>query len=170
VATSTLRFAIIVALVVGGIVLIDRGFPSPTTKTVSVGGPGGGTSPSPSHSPHPKKSPKPKTSPSPDLSGAVIQVYNGTSVTGLADDVQTALMNKDDVAAPHAADNTPSPVAETTLYFRSRGDEAEAQWLADHFFKDLPNVVVSKLPSNTDIPSDVQIAIWLGDDYAALQS
>jgi squalene cyclase len=166
VATSTLRFAIIVALVVGGIVLIDRAFPAPSTGTSSAG-PGGGTSPTPSHSPHPKKSPKPP--PSPSIEGTTIAVYNGTSRLGLAGDVQTELVDRFGMVAPHDAANTPSPVAETTLYFRSRGDEVEAQWLADHFFKRLPNVTVTKLGSGTDVPGDVQVAIWVGDDYAALQ-
>jgi LytR cell envelope-related transcriptional attenuator len=164
VATSTLRFAIIVALVIGGIVLIDRAFPSPGTASA---GPGTPTSPSPSHSPHPSHSPKPP--PSPSLTGTTIAVYNGTSVLGLAGDVQTKLTNKYGMVAPHPAANTPSPVAETTLYYRSHGDQVEAQYLADHFFKDLPNVTVTKLQSGTDVPSDVQVAVWLGDDYAALQ-
>jgi hypothetical protein len=164
VATSTLRFAIIVALVVGGIVLIDRAFPS---STASAGGPGTVSSPSPSHSPHPSKSPKPP--PSPSIAGTVIAVYNGTSVLGLAGDVQTKLTTRYGMVAPHPAANTPSPVAETTLYYRSRSDQVQAQYLADHFFKDLPNVTVTKLQSGTDVPSDVQVAVWLGDDYAALQ-
>jgi LytR cell envelope-related transcriptional attenuator len=164
VATSTLRFAIIVALVVGGIVLIDRAFPS---SPAAAGGSGPASSPSPSHSPHPSKSPKPR--PSPSVAGTVVAVYNGTSVLGLAGDVQTKLTSKYGIVAPHPAANTPSPVAETTLYYRSHSDQVTAQYLADHFFKDLPNVSVTKLQSGTDVPSDVQVAIWLGDDYAALQ-
>jgi LytR cell envelope-related transcriptional attenuator len=164
VTTSTLRFAIIVALVVGGIVLIDRGFPSPSAASA---GPGATTSPSPSHSPRPSKSPKPP--PSPSLTGTTIAVYNGTGVLGLAGDVQTKLTSRYGLVAPHPAANAPSPVAETTLYYRNRSDQVQAQYLADHFFKDLPNVSVTKLQSGTNVPSDVQVAVWLGDDYAALQ-
>jgi hypothetical protein len=163
VTTSTLRFAIIVALIVGGIVLIDRAFPSPSAAS---SGPGV-TSPSPSPSPHPSRSPKPP--PSPSLTGTTIAVYNGTGLLGLAGDVQTKLTTRYGVVAPHPAANAPSPVAETTLYYRSHSDQVQAQFLADHFFKDLPNVTVTKLQSGTDVPSDVQVAVWLGDDYAALQ-
>jgi LytR cell envelope-related transcriptional attenuator len=166
VATSTLRFAIIVALVVGGIVLIDRAFPSPASGTAGIG-PGATPSPSPSPSKPPKKSPKPKTTPT--VAGAVVAVYNGTGVLGLAGDVQTKLMTRFGVVAPHDAANAPSPVAETTLYYRSHADQAVAQFLADRFFKDLPNVTVARLQSGTDVPEDVQVAVFVGNDYAALQ-
>jgi len=165
VATSTLRFAIIVALVVGGIVLIDRAFPAPS-GTLGVGS-GSGTSPSPSPpSPTPGHSPKPKKTPT--VTGTVVAVYNGTGVLGLAGDVQAKLMTRFGVVAPHAAANAPSPVAETTLYYRSHPDQAVAQVLADRFFRDLPNVSVVRLQSGTDVPSDVQVAIFVGSDYAAL--
>jgi hypothetical protein len=166
VATSTLRFAIIVALVIGGIVLIDQAFPAPSSGTSGIG-PGPVHSPSPSPSKPPKKSPKPKATPS--VAGTVIAVYNGTSATGLAGDVQTKLMTRFGVVAPHDPANAPSLVAETTLYYRSHADQAVAQFLADRFFKDLPNVSVARLQSGTDVPDDVQVAIFVGNDYAALQ-
>ncbi len=76
-ATSTLRALIIVAaLVLGGVVLANAfptgsGTPTPPVNTVPI-------SPTPTTSPT-KATPKP-----PAIKGAVLQVLNGTTVTGLA--------------------------------------------------------------------------------------
>jgi hypothetical protein len=167
VGTSTLRFAIIVALVVGGVLLINQAFPvlgSSGGGTIPNGGPG--VSPSPSPSPSPSK--PPKTSPSPQVVGVRIAVFNGTSVSGLAADTLTTITKKYGmVAAQDPADAT-SDVAQTTLYYRSPADEVEAQFLADDFFTSL-DVQISRLEPGTNVSRDVQVAIYLGNDYAALK-
>ena len=168
VGTSTLRFAIIVALVVGGILLIDQAFPvlgSSGTGTIPNGGPG--VSPSPSTSPSPSK--PPKVTPSPQVVGVRIAVFNGTSVTGLAGDTMTAITKKYGMVAAQDPTDAPSDVAQTTLYYRSPTDEVEAQFLADEFFKDL-DVTIARLEPGTDVSRDVQVAIYLGNDYAALKA
>ncbi len=163
-ATSTLRFAIIVALVVGGIVVISQAFPEPA----STGSPGGGgvatQSPSPSTSP----TKPPKEEPSPQVVGVVLGVYNGTEVTGLAGGTASKLEDKYGyVVPPEDVGDTPTkPVPVTILFYRSPRDQTEAQYLADEFFKGL-DVQIQRLDPGTDIPKDVQVAIYLGNDYAA---
>lgn len=164
-ATSTLRFAIIVALIVGGVVLIGQAFPSPSSATFSSGAPT--SSPSAPSATSPTKTPRPR--PTPTVAGLRIAVFNGTTVTGLAGDVTTQLENKYEMIAAQDPADAPSPVAETTLYYRSRADQVEAEFLARKFFKDLPNVSVVRLEPGADVAADVQVAIYLGNDYAALR-
>jgi hypothetical protein len=168
VGTSTLRFVIIVAFVVGGILLINQAFPvlgSEGGTTIPNGGPG--VSVSPSASPSPSK--PPKVTPSPQVVGVRIAVFNGTSVTGLAGDTLTALTKKYGMVAAQDPSDAPSTVAQTTLYYRSPSDEVEAQFLADDYFKDL-DVTIARLEPGTDVSKDVQVAIYLGNDYAALKA
>jgi hypothetical protein len=167
VGTSTVRFAIIVALVVGGVLLINQAFPvlgSSGGGTIPNGGPG--VSPSPSPSPSPSK--PPKTSPSPQVVGVRIAVFNGTSVSGLAADTLTSITKKYGMVAAQDPADAPSDVAQTTLYYRSPADEVEAQFLADDFFKSL-DVQITRLEPGTNVSRDVQVAIYLGNDYAALK-
>jgi len=168
VGTSTVRFVIIVALVVGGILLINQAFPvlgSSGGTTIPNGGPGV-TTPTPSTTPSPSK--PPKTSPSPQVVGVRIAVFNGTSVTGLAADTLTTITKKYGMVAAQDPADAPSDVAQTTLYYRSPADEVEAQFLADDFFKSL-DVQISRLEPGTNVSRDVQVAIYLGNDYAALK-
>ncbi|MGH2576248.1 MAG: LytR C-terminal domain-containing protein, partial [Actinomycetota bacterium] len=110
-ATSTLRFALIVALVVGGVVLIDQAFPQGGTAAPP---PSGATSsPSPSASP----SASPKGKPSPQVVGVRIGVFNGAGVTGLAAATASKL-EKDYGYVPAQVADAPSPVAATTVYYR----------------------------------------------------
>ena len=163
-----LRFAIIVALVVGGILLINQAFPvlgSSGSSVIPNGPPGASTSPSPS--PTPSHSPKP--SPTPQVVGVRIAVFNGTSVTGLAGDTLTTLTKKYGMVAAQDPSDAPSPVPVTTLYYRSRADQVEAQFLADRFFKAL-DVQIARLEPGVDVAGDVQVAIYLGNDYAALKA
>lgn len=166
VATSTLRFAIIVALVVGGIVLIDRAFPQGGTSALPNGG-GGITSP-PSPPSSPSKSPKPQ--PSPQIAGVLIAVFNGTQVTGLAGETANTLEKKYGYVVKQTPADAPSPVSQTTLYFRSPADKVEAEALAGSFpFKGL-DVKITRLPDTaTNVDKSVQVAIYLGNDYAASQ-
>lgn len=167
VGTSTLRFVIIVALVVGGVLLINQAFPvlgSSGGGTIPNGGPGVSPTSTPT-TPPPKP---PKTSPSPQVVGVRIAVFNGTSVSGLAADTLTTITKKYGMVAAQDPADAPSDVAQTTLYYRSPADEVEAQFLADDFFKSL-DVQISRLEPGTDVSRDVQVAIYLGNDYAALK-
>ena len=163
-ATSTLRFALIVALVVGGIVLIDQAFPQGGTAAPS---PPRDANSSPSPSASPKASPKEK--PSPQIVGVRLGVFNGAGVTGLAAD--TALQLEEEFGYVSAqVDDAPSPVDVTTIYYRVPGDRIEAEALVENFFSKL-DVKISRLPETaTNVEKKVQVAIYLGDDYATAQA
>jgi LytR cell envelope-related transcriptional attenuator len=163
-ATSTLRFALIVALVVGGIVLIDQAFPQ--GGTAAPPSPRDANS-SPSPSPSPKASPKEK--PSPQIVGVRIGVFNGAGVTGLAADT-AATLEKDYGYVPAQVTDAPSAVDVTTVYYRVAGDRIEAETLAENFFSGI-DVEISRLPETaTNVERRVQVAVYLGDDYASAQA
>lgn len=167
VAASTLRFAIIVALVVGGIVVINQAFPaSQGGGTAPIDdGPAVTTTPTPTISP---TEPPEESTPSPVVVGVRIAVFNGAGVTGLAGDVTGRLTEEYGYVAIEPAD-APSPVAVTTIYYRRNRDRIEAEFLANDFFRRLDEVRVTKLEAGADIDPDVQLAIYLGNDYAALR-
>jgi LytR cell envelope-related transcriptional attenuator len=176
VAASTIRFAIIVALVLGGIVVINQAFPD-TASSAGGGAPGGdgGGLTTTTTSPGTQTGTGTGTgtqsqavTPSPQVVGVKIAVFNGTGVSGLAGDVTDQLQSSQYgyLAAQEPAD-APSDVATTTLYYRTAQDEIEAQYLANTFFRKLDGVVVAKLAAGSDVNRDVQVAIFLGNDYAA---
>ena len=168
VAASTLRFAIIAALVVGGIVVIDQAFPDPAESGGNGAAPidpGPVVTDSPSPSASPSKSPKP--APSPTIVGVRIAVFNGAGVSGLAGDTQNELVDSYGYVAAQEPLDAPAPVPVTTIYYRSNADQVEAEFLAADFFGDLEDVAVTKLdPDTEDVGRDVQLAIYLGNDYA----
>lgn len=174
-AASTIRFAIILALVVGGIVVIDQAFQAPASS--GSGGGGGdvpgltGGGPTTTQSPQPTAptgatgNNKPERSP--QVEGVRVAVFNGAGVTGLAGD--TMLTLEDDygyVEAQPPAD-APAPYAVTTIYYRGANNKIEAEFLAEDFFAPLDVEVKRLEPGTADINQDVQLAIFLGSDYAA---
>ena len=164
-ATSTLRFAIIVVLVVGGIVLMNRAFPEQATSAL----PGPPGSPSPSVTPSVSPSETPTGQPSPQVEGVRIALFNGTSVTGLAGTAAERLDRRFGYVIAQTPEDAPSPVAQTTLYYRTVSDRVEAEALAAGYFRAL-EVRVARLPSGSgNVDDSVQVAIYLGNDYAATQ-
>lgn len=170
-ATSTLRFAIIVALVVGGIWVINSAFPeasgggglpdgvTPTGPTAATG-PSGGTGPTgPTGT---------GGEPEPDVVGVAVAVRNGTSVSGLAGTTAAAL-EEDYGMDPIQVDDAPQTVAITTIYYRNPDLEDEAEFLAQDFFKKI-DPKIAKLQPGEGVDRDVQIAIYLGTDYASTKA
>jgi hypothetical protein len=169
VAASTLRFAIIVALAIGGVLLINQAFPE------ARGGDGGSTAVpddgpivSESPSPSPSETTDPDPVPSPTVTGTRIAVFNGAGVSGLAGDTQTALLEQYGYVAGQEPDDAPATVDVTTIFYRSADDRVEAEFLANDFFGDLDDVRVAKLDRSSNVDSSVQVAIFLGNDYADL--
>ena len=158
VATSTLRFAIIVALVVGGVVVIGKAFPSSGGVALSP-------TPNPTHTP--------KSPPAPDLKGVEMGVYNGTSAVGLAGDTATKLIDQFEVKIPDAnVGDAPSTVATTTIYYRGGAQgKVNAQELRDKFFTPLGvDAKLARLQSDSSIKKSIQLAVYLGTDYASSQT
>ena len=170
VAASTLRFAIIVALAVGGVLLINQAFPEAQGGGGSTPVPDGGpvVSESPSPSPDETTGPDPEPVPSPTITGTRIAVFNGAGVSGLAGDTQTALIEQYGYEAAMEPDDAPATVDVTTIYYRSSDDRVEAEFLANDFFAQLDDVRVAKLQAGSDVDRSVQVAIYLGNDYADL--
>jgi hypothetical protein len=180
-AASTLRFAIIVALVIGGIVVIDQAFPA--LGDGGDGGGGGGTTTLPTGGftgvtgGTDTTGPTGATAtggtgaePSPTVVGVRIAVFNGAGASGLAGETQLQLEDLGYIASQDAMD-APTSYPVTTLYYTAPKDKVEADYLASSFFKKLDSVEVVRLtPDTGDIDPSTQVAIFLGNDYAALKS
>jgi hypothetical protein len=179
-AASTLRFAIIVALVIGGIVVIDQAF-STSSSGGSGGGDGGGatvpltggtiggTGTEPT-GPTGETADGTRPEPSPTVVGVRIAVFNGAGVSGLAGDTQARLEELGYIATQDPAD-APTSYPVTTIYYNAPKDRVEADYLANSFFKKLDGVEVVRLePDTADIDPSTQVAIFLGNDYATLKA
>jgi hypothetical protein len=98
--------------------------------------------------------------------GVRVGLFNGAGVTGLAAATASQLEKKYGYVPAQVTD-APGPVATTTIYYRTAGDRIEAQALATNFFPEL-DVKISRLTdSQTNVEKKVQVAIYLGTDYAA---
>ncbi|HJU57701.1 MAG TPA: LytR C-terminal domain-containing protein [Actinomycetota bacterium] len=169
---STLRFLIIIALVIGGIVVIDQAFPAadtgngataPLNGGVEVTGATGETEPT-----GPTGETRQAPEPSPQVIGVRIAVFNGAGASGLAADTQTLLEEEGYMAVQDPAD-APAPYPVTTIYYRAPKDEIEAEYLANSVFEELEDVEIARLePGTANIDRSAQLAIFLGDDYATL--
>lgn len=172
-AASTLRFAIIVALVVGGVVLIDQAFPDATTADGNGGLDNGDgiEVPDPTTPPDGEDEEEEPTGEEPTFPtpGTLIVVVNAAGVDLLAGATQDALIERYDYAAAGEADTAPSTMPTTTIYFASPRDRGEAEFVSNNFFArrcDIEDVRVQRLPDGADVPADVQLAIYVGLDYA----
>jgi hypothetical protein len=180
VTTSTIRFVLIAALVVGGIVIINQAFPEGASAggggvppaadgggTGATDGTGSTNAPTGGSGPTGGTTGQPADVPSPQVQGVFIAVFNTTGVSGLATDVNDQLEAEGYVAAQDPAD-APSSEA-TNIYFRSPNDQADAEHIANTIFKKI-DVVPTKLQPGNDLDREVQVAIYIGNDYAALQT
>ena len=177
-AASTIRFAIIVALVIGGVVVIDQAFVAPPSSADGGGGDGGGpvtglTGGGPTQSPSPTPEPTGPTGnnnepePSPQVEGVRIAVFNGTTTTGLAGDTMLTLEDRYGYVEAQPPADAPASYAVTTIYYKGAENKVEAEFLAEDFFKPLEVEIQRLEPGTADINQDVQLAIFLGSDYAA---
>ena len=175
---STLRFLIIIALVVGGIVVIDQAFPAadtggggataPLDGGVGVTGATGETGGTGATGPAAETGNQEEPAPSPEVIGVRIAVFNGAGASGLASATQTLLEDEGYIAVQDPAD-APAPYPVTTIYYRAPKDEVEAEALANSFFGDLDDVEIVRLePGTANIDRTAQLAIFRGDDYATL--
>jgi len=167
VAASTLRFAIIVALVVGGIVVINQAFPDVAGETATI--PDGVVpTESESPSPSPTESETATQAPSPTVTGTVIVVVNAAGVDGLAGDTTTLLVEQYDYEALEPG-TAPSISPDTRIYFAKARDRVEGEYLANDFFAGIADTVrVARLPADVEVDPAAQLVIYIGQDYAAV--
>jgi hypothetical protein len=181
-AASTLRFAIIVALVIGGIVVIDQAFPAlssgegdgggGTTAPITGGTVGGtGDTGATGASGATATGATGGDAEPPTTEGVRIAVFNGTDESGLAGETQLRLEERYGYIATQDPADAPAAYPVTTIYFNAPKDKVQAEYLAGDFFKKLDGVEVVRLdPGTADIDPSTQLAIFLGNDYAALTS
>ena len=169
---SPARLAVLVALVVVGLAVMLNGFGG--EGAVSAGG----TSPtasSPTDGPSPTATETPTTDLEPQVQGVVIQVLNGTTVTGLGATVEQLLVDKGYEAGLPAGDADNKPVGTTTVYFRTGADadqnEVDAENLAKRFLK---GIEAEARPLNATLSADIapktQLVVVVGTDYADAQA
>jgi hypothetical protein len=180
-AASTLRFAIIVALVIGGIVVIDQAFPAlssgdgggggETTAPITGGTVGGGDTGATGATGPTATGETGADAEPPTTEGVRIAVFNGTDESGLAGETQLRLEERYGYIATQDPADAPAAYPVTTIYFNAPKDKVQAEYLAGDFFKKLDGVEVVRLdPGTGDIDPSTQLAIFLGNDYAALKS
>ena len=159
------RLVIVLALVVGGIVVLAQGFGEETVAA-------------PTSSPEPTVSESPSPSPTPDQGeivgqkdGVLVQVLNGTFTPGLAGDFQLTLEEEGYLRGGEPGDAPDKPIVDTLVYFRNddhaEQNEADAKLLAKDYLND---AAVEQLPrtyrdENVTNPA-ADVIVILGEDMA----
>jgi len=170
---SPARLAVLVALVVGGIAIMMNGFGdqgAAIAEGSDVVQPTDTESPSPSGSTPPAATETAPPALDAQVDGVLIQVLNGTEMTGLAAEADQFLVGKG-YQSFTPDDLVDKPVPGTIVYFRT-GDDAEqnrvdAENLAAKYLK---GVTATAKPLNEALDAVVaprtQLVVVLGEDYA----
>jgi LytR cell envelope-related transcriptional attenuator len=162
VTSAAMRAAILAGAVIVGAIVIANAFP-----TEGSTGPLAGTSPSSAPSSNPSSHPSPPAHKL-DCSGAPnaqLAVENAhTETNGLA--AATAIKLQAAGYRINAADikNAPADSETTTVFFRTTADKDAARCLRKKFFH---GADLAKLPADAGVSSAVQVAVYVGADYAA---
>ena len=166
---GTGRIVIIVALVVVGVAVLANGFDGGGGAVGAT--PSASETPSPTETTTPTETATPTATPEPQTTAVLFMALNGTSVTGLAAEVQDALVADGYIAAKEAANAPTSGVQVTTVYFRG-GDgaaqnESDATYVAETYFPDI-DARVKELSDqfNEIVPNTATLAIVVGQDFA----
>jgi len=158
VTSGAVRLIILAAAVGVGALVIANAFPtSGIPSTVASPTP----TPSPSAHPHPHHT---KVNCS-KITGTQVAVENAhTAMNGLAAAVAITLqasgyrINSSDIK------NAPADQATTTVFFRTAADRDAARCLRKKYFA---GATLAKLPSTAGVSDTVEVAVYLGADYAA---
>jgi hypothetical protein len=172
--SSPTRFLIIGVLAVAGILVLANAFEVGTTRAAAP------ASPAATETKPPKadktNEPKPEETQAPEedtgtLDGVRIQVFNGTSTTGLAAEVQDTLDKAGDPVLAGEPGNANENQTETVVYYRDKSARANAEYIAKRYFDDAPVESISRIPAvnvggvTTDVSKDVEVAIIVGENY-----
>ncbi|MEX0755420.1 MAG: LytR C-terminal domain-containing protein [Actinomycetota bacterium] len=183
------RFLLIVALVVGGILVLANAFEAPTVAA----------NPEPAASPTKEKPNKQNggqqtgdqqnagdpdagttgDEPVTDITGLRIAVFNATDATGLAGTVDVILTRPKNGAQQAMEPGDSAEALETTgLYYEEDPDganQAAAEYIAQEVLEvrdatiaplgDAPGILINGEPSK--ISADVQVAVFVGSDYTS---
>lgn len=184
---NPIRAVILVVVAVAGVLVIANGFsgpssvaavqPSTVATTPVTTAP---TSPASSGSQGGSSQGGSSTTQKPDMTGVVIQVFNGTTTSGLADTWQKKLQKK--IQAQPATDpiGNASPVQDTTtVFYVDKADKGVADEVQKKFFPngstayqgkdgaDLPTLTDAAGTAPATISKDTQLIIVLGTDAAS---
>ena len=172
--SSPTRFLIIGVLAVAGILVLANAFDVGTTRAATP------ASSAVAETNPPKadktKEPKPEETATPEetgtLDGVRIQVFNGTSTTGLAAEVQDTLDKAGDPVLAGEPGNANENQSETIVYYRDKSDRANAEYIAKRYFDGAPVEPMSRIPPvnvggvTTEVSKEVEVAIVVGEDYS----
>ena len=174
--SSPTRFLIIGVLAVAGILVLANAFDGGDATRAATS-----ASPTVTETKPPKaektKEPKPEETATPEepagtLDGVRIQVFNGTSTTGLAAEVQDTLDKSGDPVLAGEPGNANENQAETVVYYRDKSDRANAEYISKRYFDGAAVESMSRMPPvnvggvTTDISREVEVAIVVGEDYS----
>lgn len=173
--SGTWRIVIIVALVVSGVAVLANGFVdqgAAVAQTASVpAAPTATGTEGPTQTDTPTDEPTAAETPEPETRGVLIKVFNGTDATGLAGEVQVLLEGDGYVAPEDAADAPIKGVKRTIVYYRAGDNEeqgrANAQYVSKTYFNNKARVEVLSAAYEDEVTNPVQLAIVVGEDYAA---
>jgi hypothetical protein len=172
--SGTWRIVIIVALVVTGVAVLANGFAdqgAAVAQTAPSGLPTSTGSAAPTQTDTPTDEPTPTETPEPETRGVLIKVFNGTDATGLAGEVQVLLEGDGYVAPEDAADAPIKGVKRTIVDYRGGDNEeqgrANAQYVSKTYFNNDARVEVLSAAYEDEVTNPVQLAIVVGEDYAA---
>jgi hypothetical protein len=166
-SASPMRFLIVAALAVAGILVLGNAFEPRTT---------GASSETPTPTPAPDESPKQQrtTEPQADetdaaepgsIEGVLVQVFNATSTTGLAAEVQAKLEKRGAVAAAEPG-NAAANAATTVLYFAHNKDRANADYIARRLFDEAEVRSAADLPQlDREVANDAEVVVVVGENY-----
>jgi hypothetical protein len=181
-----IRLVIIAAFAVVGVIVLTQAFPSvspaATPPPATAGGGSGGTTATGGGTGSggnggggggqqggggTQTSPTPAPGPSPqDPSNVRVASTTAPRRRNLASDAISQL-TKTGYVSPNAPQNAPQQnVTTTTIYYKDEQGKVDAQALAQSSFK---GADVQKLPASATVPKNVELAIYLGSDYAAAQ-
>lgn len=158
--TAAARVAILVGAVIIGAIVIANAFP---TK----GSPGASPATSPTSSPSSTRhhASVPHKLNCSSVQNTRVAVENATTTQGLAAATATLLQHAGYLINSQDIGNAPtSSATTTTVYYRAGADRTAARCLRKKYFH---GADVQQLPANSGISNAVQVAVYLGADYAS---
>ena len=178
--SSPTRFLIIGVLAVAGILVLANAFDVGTTRAATPASSAVAETNPPkadkTKEPKPEETATPEETASPEetgtLDGVRIQVFNGTSTTGLAAEVQDTLDKAGDPVLAGEPGNANENQSETIVYYRDKSDRANAEYIAKRYFDGAPVEPMSRIPPvnvggvTTEVSKEVEVAIVVGEDYS----
>ena len=164
--TAALRGILVITALVLGVFVLSKAFPTAGDVSTPENQPTDGASPTTTDSPSPTPtgSPvEPQDQPdTEDFQGLVVQLLNGTDVSGLAASTEKRVERLGFVVPDENGVGDASDFYDVTTIFYQRDAKAAAEYLAGRLF---PGATLERSPADAD-PNFV-LTVVLGADFAA---